>query len=37
MLEFLRFGQMAVALLLNKEQEVLFLQKKPKDTFLAGF
>lgn len=28
---------MAVAFLLNEEQEVLFLQKKPKDTFLAGF
>jgi 8-oxo-dGTP diphosphatase len=28
---------MAVAFLLNKEQEVLFLQKKQNDTFLAGF
>lgn len=27
---------MAVAFLFNEEQEVLFLQKKPKDTFLAG-
>lgn len=27
---------MAVAFLLNEEQEVLFLQKRPKDTFLAG-
>jgi 8-oxo-dGTP diphosphatase len=34
--EFLRLRQMAVAFLLNEEQEVLFLQKKPKDTFLAG-
>lgn len=28
---------MAAALLLNEEQEVLFLQKKQKNTFLAGF
>lgn len=28
---------MAVAFLLSEEQEVLFLQKKQKDTFLAGF
>jgi 8-oxo-dGTP diphosphatase len=28
---------MAVAFLFNEEQEVLFLQKKQKDTFLAGF
>jgi len=28
---------MAVAFLLNDKQEVLFLQKKKKDTFLAGF
>lgn len=28
---------MAVAFLLNEEQEVLFLQKKQNDTFLAGF
>lgn len=28
---------MAVAFLTNEEQEVLLLQKKPKDTFLAGF
>ncbi|KKI91117.1 hypothetical protein WQ54_16680 [Bacillus sp. SA1-12] len=27
---------MAVAFLLNEEQEVLFLQKKPKETSLAG-
>ncbi len=28
---------MAVAFLLSEEEEVLFLQKKQKDTFLAGF
>lgn len=28
---------MAVAFLMNEEKEVLLLQKKPKDTFLAGF
>jgi 8-oxo-dGTP diphosphatase len=28
---------MAVAFLINEDQEVLFLQKRPKDTFLAGF
>jgi 8-oxo-dGTP diphosphatase len=28
--------QMAVAFLVNENQEVLFLQKKKKDTFLAG-
>jgi 8-oxo-dGTP diphosphatase len=28
---------MAVAFLLSEEQEVLFLQKKPEDTFLAGY
>lgn len=28
---------MAVAFLMNEEQEVLLLQKKPSDTFLAGF
>lgn len=28
---------MAVAFLINEEQEVLFLQKKQDDTFLAGF
>lgn len=33
----MRLRQKAVAFLLNEEQEVLFLQKKPKDTFLAGF
>ncbi len=32
----LKLRQMAVAFLLNDEKEVLFLQKKPKDTFLAG-
>lgn len=36
-LELLKLRQMAVAFLLNEEQEVLFLQKNPKDTFLAGF
>ncbi|PEA02508.1 NUDIX domain-containing protein [Bacillus cereus] len=33
----MKLRQMAVAFLLNEKQEVLFLQKKPKDTFLAGF
>lgn len=33
----LKLRQMAVAFLLNEEQEVLFLQKKLQDTFLAGF
>ena len=33
----LKLRQMAVAFLFNKEQEVLFLHKKQKDTFLAGF
>ncbi|MUK89290.1 NUDIX domain-containing protein [Ornithinibacillus sp. L9] len=32
----MKLRQMAVAFLLNEEQEVLFLQKKPKDTFLGG-
>lgn len=32
----LKLRQMAVAFLLNEGQEVLFLQKKPKDLFLAG-
>lgn len=35
--EELKLRQMAIAFLINKEQEVLFLQKRPKDTFLAGF
>ncbi|MEO4052728.1 NUDIX domain-containing protein [Solibacillus sp. CAU 1738] len=33
----MKLRQMAVAFLLNEEQEVLFLQKKQKNTFLAGF
>ncbi|EPY7704004.1 MULTISPECIES: NUDIX domain-containing protein [Bacillota] len=33
----MRLRQMAVAFLLSEEEEVLFLQKKQKDTFLAGF
>lgn len=33
----MKLRQMAVAFLLNEEQEVLLLQKKPKSTFLAGF
>ena len=33
----MKLRQMAVAFLFNEEQEVLFLQKKQKDTFLAGF
>ncbi|MDX8362602.1 NUDIX domain-containing protein [Cytobacillus sp. IB215316] len=32
----MKLRQMAVAFLINEEQQVLFLQKKPKDTFLAG-
>lgn len=32
----MRLRQMAVAFLLNEEQEVLFLQKEQKSTFLAG-
>lgn len=32
----MRLRQMAVAFLLNEEQEVLFLQKREKGTFLAG-
>ncbi|WP_227936437.1 NUDIX domain-containing protein [Alkalihalobacillus deserti] len=33
----MKLRQLAVAFLLNEEQEVLFLQKKKqKDTFLAG-
>lgn len=32
----MKLRQLAVAFLLNEEQEVLFLQKKQKDTFLAG-
>ncbi|MCJ7843588.1 NUDIX hydrolase [Lederbergia sp. NSJ-179] len=32
----MRLRQMAVAFLLNEEQEVLFLQKRSKDIFLAG-
>lgn len=35
--EDLKLRQMAVAFLINEDQEVLFLQKRPKDTFLAGF
>lgn len=33
----MKLRQMAVAFLLNEEQEALFLQKKPKDSFFAGF
>lgn len=36
-MEILKLRQMAVALLLNEEQEVLFLQKKQIDTFLSGY
>jgi 8-oxo-dGTP diphosphatase len=32
----MKLRQMAVAFLFNEKQEVLFLQKKKKDTFLAG-
>ncbi|MBO0992764.1 NUDIX domain-containing protein [Bacillus sp. SD088] len=32
----MRLRQMAVAFLQNEEQEVLFLQKRAKNTFLAG-
>lgn len=35
--DVLKLRQMAVAFLFNEEQEVLFLQKNEKDTFLAGF
>ncbi|KAA0543110.1 NUDIX domain-containing protein [Bacillus sp. BGMRC 2118] len=33
----MRLRQMAVAFLINEEHEILFLQKKQSDTFLAGF